>query len=345
MGIFSMSGRATRAAALVAVGLALALAAGCSDDGGDDAAAEDGGGVFPVSIDHAHGTTTITAAPERVVTVGVNEQDAVLAMGIVPVGVTEWYGGHPFATWPWAQDELGDGEPTVLNTTDGLQFERIAALRPDLIIGTNAGLKKEDYDRLSAIAPTIAHGADGPLYFQPWDSDAMMIGRALGKEAEMQALVDDIKGRFQEAAAEHPEFAGKTAVFLQNAIYEGRAIAYQEGLSTAFLTDLGFAILPGLERYQQDGGQAYIPVERLSILDDADVLLWATEKPSDRTALEEVPLYNRLEEVREGRLVFTDDVTAGAIYFTSVLSLPHVLDRLVPVFASTLAGEGPAVIE
>jgi iron complex transport system substrate-binding protein len=75
------------------------------------------------------------------------------------------------------------------------------------------------------------------------------------------------------------------------------------------------------------------------------VLLWATEKPSDKTALEQQPLYNRLEEVREGRLVFTDDVTAGAISFTSVLSLPHVLDTLVPALASTLAGEGPAIIE
>ena len=232
----------------------------------------------------------------------------------------------------------------VLNTSDGLQFERIAALEPDLIVGTNAGLDKADYDRLSAIAPTIAHGADGSLYFQPWDSGAMMIGRAPGKEAEMRALVDEIKGRFARAAEEHPEFADATAVFLQNAIYEGRAIAYQDGLSTAFLTDLGFSTLPGLDRYSQHGGQAYIPVERLSILDGADVLLWATEKPSDRTALEEVPLFQRLE-VREGRLVFTDGVTAGAIYFTSVLSLPHVLDRLVPALASTLAGEGPAVIE
>lgn len=75
------------------------------------------------------------------------------------------------------------------------------------------------------------------------------------------------------------------------------------------------------------------------------MLLWATEKPSDKTALEEQPLYDGLEEVREGRLVFTDDVTAGAIYFTSVLSLPHVLDQLVPALASTLAGEGPAIIE
>jgi len=90
-------------AALLAVAAALALAVGCSDDAGGGTAEGTGDGAFPVTVEHAHGTTTIAEAPERVVTVGVNEQDAVLAMGIAPAGVTEWYGGHPFATRPWAQ--------------------------------------------------------------------------------------------------------------------------------------------------------------------------------------------------------------------------------------------------
>ena len=52
-----------------------------------------------------------------------------------------------------------------------------------------------------------------------------------------------------------------------------------------------------------------------------------------------------LEEVQDGKLVFTDGVTAGAIYFTSPLSLPFVLEHLVPALASTIAGEGPATID
>jgi len=72
--------------------------------------------------------------------------------------------------------------------------------------------------------------------------------------------------------------------------------------------------------------------------------LWATESPDDRTALEAEPLYGALERVQDGRLVFTDGVTAGAIYFTSVLSLPYVIDKLVPALAATLAGDGPQTI-
>ena len=74
----------------------------------------------------------------------------------------------------------------------------------------------------------------------------------------------------------------------------------------------------------------------------ADVLLWATEGAEDRDALEAVPVYQGLEEVREGRLVFTDGLLAGAIYFTSPLSLPFVLEVLVPALASTIDGDGPA---
>ncbi len=141
-----------------------------------------------------------------------------------------------------------------------------------------------------------------------------------------------------------PEFDGTPAIFLQNAFYDGEAIAYQEGLSTQFLTDLGFVIPSELDPFVQEaeGSQAYIPLEQLSVLDAGEVLLWATENESDRAALEAEPLYRDLAAVQDGKLVFTDGLTAGAIYFTSVLSLPYVLDVLVPALESTLAGEGPA---
>jgi iron complex transport system substrate-binding protein len=339
--------------------LALTLAA-CGDDDPDDAAvstaapaethaldaaaSEAPSDAFPVTVEHALGSTTIEAEPTRVVTVGVTEQDFVMAVGVVPVGVTEWYGEQPYATWPWAQDELGDAQPEVLTAVDSLDYESIAALEPDLIVGTNAGLDEESFGLLSDIAPTIAQPKDAPLYFSRWDEQARLIGQALGRSTEMEAVITDIEEQFAAAAAAHPEFEGVQVAFLQNRIYEGNAIAYQDGLSTEFLTDLGFVVPPVLADFENDGGQAYIPLEQLSVLDDADVLLWATEAPEDRTALEAEPLYMALEEVRDGKLVFTDGVTAGAIYFTSPLSLPYVLEQLVPAMASTIAGEGPATI-
>src|SRR3954463_10628242 len=114
-------------------------------------------GAFPVTIEHKYGSTTIRAEPERVVVVGLREQDALLALGVVPVATTEWYGKHPGAIFPWAEEALGDApKPEVLSFTDGIQVERVAAQRPDLILAVYSGLDKKDYDTLSKIAPTVA---------------------------------------------------------------------------------------------------------------------------------------------------------------------------------------------
>lgn len=43
---------------------------------------------FPVEIEHAYGTTSIEAQPERIVTLFDSNSDAVLALGIAPVGVS-----------------------------------------------------------------------------------------------------------------------------------------------------------------------------------------------------------------------------------------------------------------
>lgn len=310
----------------------------------DDAASSTvAGAAFPVEIEHALGTTVIDAEPQRVVSVGLTEQDYLLAVGVTPVGVTDWYGDQPSATWPWAQDELGDAEPEVLSGSDGLQYERIAALDPDLILGLNAGLDDESYEQLSQIAPTIAHPVDAPDHFAPWRDIADLIGRAVGRSEQMDTIVTEIDAEFAAAAEANPAFDGTSIVFLQNAIYDGSAVAYQDGLSTQFLTDLGFVIPDVLDDFTEDGvSQAYIPLEQLSVLDEADVLLWATEGPGDREALEDEPLYQALVPVQEGHLVFTDGVLAGAIYFTSPLSLPFVVEHLVPALASTMAGDGPA---
>lgn len=301
--------------------------------------------AFPVTVHHAFGATTVPAPPQRIVTVGYTEQDMVLALGQTPVGVTEWYGDQPHATWPWAQDELGAATPEVLENVDGPQFERIAALAPDLIIAVNAGLGQADYETLAAIAPTVAQPAGAVATFAPWDELTLQVGRALGREQQARDLVDGITADFAAAAAAHPEFAGVPAVFLQAPFYDGRAIAYQDGLSTAFLTDLGFVVPGELAAFAPEDGsaQAYLPLEQLGVLNAGEVLVWATEDDQARTQLEAEPVYRTLTPVQEGNLVFTDGVLAGAIYFATPLSLPYVLERLVPLLEKAVAGDPSTV--
>ena len=260
--------------------MALLVVAGCGSDEDSGRAASAGGdgsrkAAFPARVEHKFGTTVVPAKPERVVVVGLTEQDTVLALGFKPIATTEWYGDHPFAVWPWARAALGDAKPMVLDAGDGFQFEKIAGLRPDLILGVNSGMKRSDYEKLSRLAPTIAAGKGSTEYFSPWDQQVELIAAALGKPDEGRALVQRVKDDYAKAATARPEFRGKTATFSQNGFYEGLIYVYPAGLNTEFLTMLGFRINPKLTPLvKRRGEQIGISAERLPIL-DADVLVFA----------------------------------------------------------------------
>lgn len=323
----------------------LALVA-CGSDGepsgeSSGASAAAGSAAFPARVEHKFGTTVVPARPRRIVSVGLTEQDTILALGYKPVATTEWYGDQPYAVWPWARAALGDAKPTVLHTDDGFELEQIAGLRPDLIIGVNSGMKRGDYEKLSRLAPTIAPPKGSTEYFSPWDVQTKLIAAALGKPDEGRQLVEDIKADYAKVAAAHPEFEGKTATFSQGGFYSGLLYVYPDGLSTDFLTMLGFRINPKLTPLaERPGEQVALSAERLDVI-DADVIVLATEKPSDIPALKKVPTFGKLKAVSEHRAVYTDGTLAGALYFISPLSLPYVLERLTPQLEAAVAGKAP----
>jgi iron complex transport system substrate-binding protein len=328
-----------RALALLAALIALA-GCGSSDEPADTQPAADGG-AFPARVEHKFGVTTVPAKPKRIVIVGLTEQDTVLALGYKPVATTEWYGEQPHAVWPWAREALGSAKPEVLHTDDGFEFERIAALRPDLIIGVNAGMERGDYEKLSRLAPTIASPKGSTDYFSPWQRQVELIAAALGKPDQGRRLVREVKDAYAEAAARHPEFDGKTATFAQNGFYSGLLYVYPPGLNTEFLTMLGFEINPKLTPLvEREGEQVGISPERLDVI-DADVIVFATEKPADIPALEKVPTFGKLSAVAENRSVYTDGRLAGAIYFMTPLSLQYVVKRLPEQLAAAVAAKAP----
>src|SRR6478672_9138733 len=149
----------------------------------------------PVTINHAFGQTVVPSPPKRVVSAGFTEQDDLLAVGVVPIATTEWFGKEPFAVWPWAQTKLGGAQPTVLSIYDGIQVDQIAALKPDLIVATNAGVNADTYQQLSAIAPTIPQSGPEP-YFEPWKIQANAIGEAVFQADRMRSLISGVDGRF-----------------------------------------------------------------------------------------------------------------------------------------------------
>ena len=207
-------------------GAAGLLLAACSSD--KSASGKPGGAV---TVKHAFGETTVPAAPTRVVSAGFTEQDSLLAVGIVPIAITEWFGAQPFAVWPWAQPKLGPAQPVVLNLDNGIQVDQIAALKPDLIVATNAGVDADTYQKLSAIAPTIPQSG-GDAFFEPWKDQAATIGLAVFQDDAMKALIKAVDDKFTAVGARPTQqFKDKKVVLLQGTLWENSVVATHAGLA------------------------------------------------------------------------------------------------------------------
>jgi len=340
-------GRAGVAVTLAA--LSLLAAAGCSGDDDDAAtsgepAASAGSGVedgaFPVTIEHQHGSTTVESEPERIVTVGLTEQDVLLALGVVPVATTEWFGEHPGAIFPWAQDELealGAEPPGSVGDATELNVEAVAAQRPDLILALYAELDEDQYEQLTAIAPTIAPSADHASYGIPWQEMTRTVGRAVGRPGAADELVDEVEAELAQVREEHPEFEGASAVAATP--YEGIFVYGPDDPRGRFLTALGFELPAGLAEITGDEYGGNLSNERADML-DVDVIVWVD--PDDAEGPLGGPLYDTLAVHTEGREVpldSYDDPLGAATSFVTPLSLPYLLDGIVPQVAAAIDGD------
>lgn len=284
------------------------------------------GAGFPVTMKHKFGSTTIPEQPQRVVTIGFNDQDYALALGVEPVGVREFL-GYPAPDRPWAPENVrGKKLPTV--GAQDLDLEQVAALEPDLILGINSYLDEEAYGLLSGIAPTVAQTDDYADGATPWDEQTRQTGQALGRSAEATAIIERTTAAFTAAKEAHPEFTGKRAAFLLGSSASGVWSMGTDDYRTGWLTELGFEV-------DATGGE--VSYEKLDTL-DRDVLLG--EGVADADLKRE--LVQQLAVVREGRYVglgaFDNDF-AAALGFNSPLSLPFLLDIAVPRLAAATDGD------
>ncbi|MFF3374948.1 iron-siderophore ABC transporter substrate-binding protein [Streptomyces sp. NPDC002680] len=341
------SPRGTRlAAALTSVLLLFGTATACgSDDDSSDTAGSEAtastSSAFPVTLTHKYGSTTIKSEPKRIVTVGLTDQDAVLALGKVPVGTTEWLGGYKGAIGPWAADKLGSAAvPTVLKDTGtGPSAEKIAALRPDLILAVYGGLTKAQYDTLSKFAPVVAQPKEYNDFGVPWQDQTEIIGKALGQEAKAKELVTGVEADFKKAAAEHPEFAGKTGLVATP--YEGIFVFGSQDPRSRVLTNLGFKLPTDLDKVIGDEFGANISKERTDLL-NTDAIVWiVSDTTKDKATLRKDALYADLKVAKEDREVFVKESSdyGNSVSFVSVLSLPYMLERLVPQLSAAVDGK------
>lgn len=289
------------------------------------------GDLFPVTVEHKFGATTIMEAPQRVVAIGYTEQDFLLALGVQPVAVRYWYGDEDNAVFPWALDALTGDSPLVLNMPFGnLNYEAILALQPDLISAVTAGLSAEEYETLSQIAPTVAQSGDYIDFGMPWQAIMQMIGDAVGQSDEAAAIIAETEALFETARADNPNFEGKTVA---SAYYYGDTYGFymEQDSRGRFFTDLGFVIPEEFTELAGDSFYFDISLERVDLLDqDLIAIVNLQFIEGGRETLETDPIFAQLTAVQDGRVLYFDETAENALGFSSPLSLAYALDAALP---------------
>jgi iron complex transport system substrate-binding protein len=317
------------AAALAATAL---LAAGCSSDDDEDAGPASSSGAFPVTVETAFGDVTIEEEPTRVVALGWSDAETALALGVQPVGASDWLGFGGEGVGPWAEGRY-DEAPELIETLEP-SYEAIAALEPDLILDTRGSGEQERYDLLSAIAPTVGIPEGAENYLTTWQQQLELVGQALGKDDEAAELQDEVDQVFADAVAANPGFGG-TEVAVGAYTSEGFG-AYVRGDSRVdFMEQLGFT---NKQEIQDLAGESFfVPIseEQVPLLDAPLTVVFPIFV--DAAQITANPLWQTLGSVQQGHAVVLDDVQlVNAFSSGSALGTLWALENTVPLFAESL---------
>ncbi len=316
---------------------ATGLLAACGDSDSDAPAAGSSsaatGGSFPVTVTHQFGSTKVEEAPKTVVSLGWGDADALLALGVVPVGILDWFQAWPTGVGPWAQAKLNGAKPTILKGPE-INFEGVATLRPDLVTFTKSDNVKATWDQLEKLAPTLSGPAGSAPYGTTLKDQTLLIAEALGRKAEGEALVAANDKALADAKAANPEFTGKSVVVA--AAFGGQYGAYTRGDGREqFMEAIGFKNSEKIEALKPANFYANISKEQVSLLDADLTVMFGIGAGAE---LKQDTVLNSIPSAKAGRLLIIDDADlVNAFSTNSVLSTPYVLEKFVPMVEQALA--------
>ncbi|WP_022925826.1 iron-siderophore ABC transporter substrate-binding protein [Serinicoccus marinus] len=305
-----------------ALSAALVLSA-CGDDA--DTAAGDGtdsetsadaaSGAFPVTIEHAFGETTIEEQPERVASVAWANHEVPLALGVVPVGMSEatWGDDDKDGVLPWVEDaltELDAETPVLFDETDGIDFEAVADTEPDVILAAYSGLTQEEYDTLSQIAPVVAYPE--LAWGTTWQQMIELNSQALGLAEEGDALVEEIEGYVSDTVADYPALEGKSAMFSSHSTDDLSQVGFYttHDPRALFFEELGMTTPELVSERSAESETFYetVSAENADLLEDVDVLVTYGDDAL-LTELQDNALVSEIPAVADGAVVMLENDT------------------------------------
>ncbi|GAA0327059.1 iron-siderophore ABC transporter substrate-binding protein [Bacillus carboniphilus] len=275
------------------------------------------------TVDHSMGTAEIPDTPQKIVVLTNEGTEALLAMGIKPVGaVQSWLGD------PWYEHIAEDMEGVeVVGTESAVNLEAIAALKPDLIIGTKQR-QEEIYEQLNKIAPTVLSEA----LRGDWKENFELYAKAANVEEKGQEVLGEYNQRIEELSTELGDQLEKKISVVRFTAGDIR-IYHKDSFSGIILDQLGFARAEGQD--VDDFAERNVTKERIPAM-DGDVMFYFTYETGDGEAskVEEDwvndPLFQKLEVVQNGNAHKVSDAiwnTAGGVIAANL-----VLDEIESIF-------------
>jgi|GEM_PF-1344662 len=255
-------------------------------------------GLFPKTVAHLKGETTIEAKPARIVTTNFVAAEHLIALGIIPYGTASL---NQLGIFKLYDEELNNNRIADLGTP--LDYEAVVNAAPDLIISFD--WDQADYDKLSAIAPTLV--LDTTKSTNIFEETFVKLAEAINEQAALDAFLVKYRETKEEAIAalKTNEFQGKTAIFMMASEKTNYLFT---GINTkVFYDELGFKQIPELSEAQA------IDLETLRKY-DPDVIFVAEDYTNPTGAVEKLQnsaVWKTLTAVRNNHVYETDTSILG----------------------------------
>lgn len=323
-------------ASLIAV--PLLFTAACSSASDQDPAADPASSEnTSVTVADKFGDVTVESTPERVVTLSVSDNDAALAVGVVPVAMAE---SVVKPVMPWTQaaiDGLGADVPPLLDFGTDIPVEEVASYDPDLILATGVSVDEGVYQQLSAIAPTLAAAsADSE---DSWSEQAQRVAELFGKRDEIDTRIDAVQSNLEAAAQRHPELQGATyVVSLLHSTDQAGLLTGPDSATAQLLAGLGLVPSEPTEQYVAEGKDNQLSPENFGLL-EADVLVGYFPDAATAEAYAAMPVFTSLGVVSTGHHYRPTDEEWRAFRSTSLLSMTWLGEQLPDKIAAAVRGE------
>lgn len=282
------------------------------------------------TVEHAMGSTNITSTPEKIVVLTNEGTEALLALGIKPVGAVSSWSGEP---WYEHIAEQMDGVEVVGQET-AIDLEAIAKLKPDLIIG-NKIRQEADYENLSKIAPTVfAETLTGQ-----WKDNFTLYAEAVNAVDKGEEVLADYDAKIQETKESLGDITNQSVSVVRFLSGTSR-IYYTDSFSGVILKELGFnRVGEQADLFTKDNQMAVEVGKELIPQMDGDLLFYFTYLPTgdDSASATEAewtadPLWQNLNAVKNGKAISVNDAvwnTAGGILAARKM-LEEIQELLAP---------------